>query len=310
MSSLKKAIEVERNHVQQVNAPPELEQRLQFALEKTNKKRLKHRFAWKWIAIASVFLLSLLVVNHHEGLTYYGKKILGFDHIVSQTLQELNDKGMGQVVDKSITFSNGVTFTVDGVMTDDNQIVMYYTAETAEGHITDLDKDFQPIRLTGFLTDSFHEHGMGNISEDGKTIKGTHSFAPPNGFAKQLTLHFLHTDETLIFSYDPSKALATMIEVKIGQEVTINGTTLKFNQIKASPTMTRIEGKWNGNIEQAELHSAELYVNHELISQHGIGYTTNWRGNTFELRYDALSTPVENIELVFQNGEKIRINVK
>lgn len=53
-----------------------------------------------------------------------------------------------------------------------------------------------------------------------------------------------------------------------------------------------------------------LYVNQELVPQQGLGHTTSWRGNTFELRYDALPTPVEEIELVFQNGEKIRINVK
>lgn len=310
MNSVKKAIELEREQLQQVKAPKELENRLRNALEQTNKKRIKHRYAWKRIAIASVFFLSLLVVNHHEGLAYYGKKILGYDSVVSETLQDLNEKGMGQVIGTSTTFSNGVTYTIEGVMTDDNQIVIYYTAETEDGYITDMDKDIQPTHLTGLLTNSSHEYGMGNISEDGKTIKGTHSFAPPNGFAKQLTLHFLHTEETLTFSYDPSKALATIVELKIGRELKMNDTTLNFDKLKASPTMTRIEGKWNGNIEDADLHAADLYVNQELVPQQGLGHTTSWRGNTFELRYDALPTPVEEMELVFQNGEKMRINVK
>src|SRR5690625_5159647 len=101
MNSVKKAIELEREQLQQVKAPKELENRLRNALEQTNKKRIKHRYAWKWIAIASVFFLSLLFVNHHEGLAYYGKKILGYDSVVSETLQDLNEKGMGQVIGTS-----------------------------------------------------------------------------------------------------------------------------------------------------------------------------------------------------------------
>lgn len=308
MNRLKKDIELEREQLQQMKAPQELENRLRTSLEKVNKRRRKRGYASKWVAVASVLLLSFFIINHHEGLAYYGKKILGFDHVVSETLQDLNEKGMGQVIGESITLQEGVIFTIEGVMTDDNQLMMYYSAEATEGKIED--KHFQPIRLTGFLTNSYHDSGMGKISEDGKKITGTHSFAPPNGFAKKLTLHFIHSEETLTFSYDPSKALATIVELKINQDVTIEDSKLTFKTIKASPTMTLIEGRWDGQIETAEIDATELYVNNELVPHHGSGHTSDWKGHTFELKYDALPTPIEEIKLVFQNGESIDVMIK
>ncbi|GAA0309164.1 hypothetical protein GGQ92_001225 [Gracilibacillus halotolerans] len=308
MSSIKKVIEGEKSQLQELKAPEELENRLRVALEREPIRKRKKRIAWRGIAIASILILSLLIVNHHEGLAYYGKKILGFDHVVSETLKDLNEKGMGQVIGESITLQEGVIFTVEGVMNDDNQLIMYYTVEAVEGQIEH--KEFQPIRLTGFWTNSYHDYGVGKISGDGKKITGTHSFAPPNGFAKELTLHFLHTEKTLTFTYDPSKALATIIEMKIGQDVLIDDTKLTFKSIKASPTMTLIEGSWEGEIESAEIDATKLYVNNELVTQQGNSYTSNWRGNTFELRYDALSAPVNKIELVLHNGERIDVMIQ
>ena len=69
----------------------------------------------------------IFVGYNYNGFAYYGKKIMGFDDLMSGTLAELNEEGMGQTIGKSVLLEDGTEFTVDGIMTDANQLILYYT---------------------------------------------------------------------------------------------------------------------------------------------------------------------------------------
>ncbi len=60
-------------------------------------------------------------------MAYYSKKILGVDPVLNGTLKQLNEEGLGQPVDETITLTNETKFTVNGVMTDENQLILFYT---------------------------------------------------------------------------------------------------------------------------------------------------------------------------------------
>ncbi|SES05953.1 protein of unknown function [Gracilibacillus ureilyticus] len=309
MSSAKQHIRQKKDQLQKTHAPAELEDRLRERLNKQPTRRPK-RNGIILRSVAALIIVSLLIGYNYQSLAYYGKKIIGYDHITSDTLQHLNDLGMGQVVNKSITFEDGVRFTIDGVIVDDNQLVMFYTMESPQSIEEHPELDHQPTRITGFLTDSNHESGVGEISEDGKVMKGTHSFEPPNGFAKELTVEFFFTSDTLTFSYDPSKAMGHSIKQPINEKITLDDGHLTFKTITASPTLTRITGSGNkALIENIDFEQMRLLVNGEEISQFGTGYSTGITGTTFEMKFDALPTDYEElaIELHLPNDQVIEI---
>ncbi|MFC4402469.1 DUF4179 domain-containing protein [Gracilibacillus xinjiangensis] len=309
MSKVKQQIHHKKDELQKLHAPVELEGRLRQKLSKQPKRQQK-RSGKVWRSVAAGIIVSLLIGYNYQSLAYYGKKITGYDHVTSDTLQHLNDLGMGQTVNKSITFEDNVTFTIDGVIVDDNQLVMFYTLESPQSIEDHPQYDHFPNKLTGFLTNSLHESGVGEISEDGRVMKGTHSYEPPNGFAKKLTAEFFDTNKTLTFSYDPAKAMGHSIKQSINEQVVLEEGSLTFKTITASPTLTVISGTGTkALIDNIDFGQLKLVSNGEEISQFGSGYSTNITGTTFEIKYDALPTDVDqtNIELHLPNNQVIEI---
>lgn len=302
MNEVEKMLEEEKRRLQAERTPPELENRLRQALNKTPKQPKKPtRSPFLWKTLAAILVLSLLINYNYPALAYYGKKILGFDEITSGTLQELNEVGMGQVVDKQIEWKKGITFEVNGVMTDENRLIMYYTMSSEHGNIDDSYSDLIPSKLFGWMTSAQFENGSGEINEAGTEIKGTFNFESPSPFAKKLTLHFRNSEKELTFGYDPSKAMETIIKQKINQEIKVDGGWIRFDTITASPTMTVIKGKSNveeiGRISEAFSH-IKLLANGEEVETQGGGHGSSIiHGYDFNLNFDALPPDLTSLQL-------------
>src|SRR5699024_8561265 len=99
--------------------------RLRNALH-TTPKRSKRKIS-SWVLVAVSLCVIMMISYQYDALAYYGKKLFGFDEIISGTLKDLNDEGMGQTIDKTITLVDGTSLMIDGIMADENQIVLYYT---------------------------------------------------------------------------------------------------------------------------------------------------------------------------------------
>ncbi|SFL86522.1 protein of unknown function [Gracilibacillus orientalis] len=312
MSNLKKQMLKEKQQLESLQAPDQLEYRLHNAL-KSQQTRNSSRKYFVWKLVAAFLLCSILIGYNYQGLAYYGKKIIGFEDVdvISDTLQNLNEMGNGQSLNESITFENGVTFTVNGVMVDDNQLIIYYTATSETNNIDNPELDFTPMRITGFLTKSHMNSGAGNVSEDESTIKGTYSFEPPNGFAKELTLHFQQSVKTLTFEYDPNKAMGSSLRQKVDKRMPMDTGYLHFKTITASPTATVIKGTSNKEtVDQLSFNQIVLVADGKKIQQLGSSYSSKWRGDyEFEIRFDALPTDVTNLQIRsdLAEGEEIEI---
>ncbi|MGP4041244.1 DUF4179 domain-containing protein [Gracilibacillus sp. D59] len=300
MSSLKNKLQMERQQLKSIQAPDQLEERLRNELNSQHTRRpVKNNFIWK--SAVAIILFSILIGYNYQGLAYYGKKIIGFDEIdvISETLQNLNEWGNGQRLNESITFKNGVTFTVNGVMVDDNQLIIYYTATSQKSNLDNPDLDITPIKISGFLTNSIMESGAGELSEDEMTMKGTFSFEPPNGFAKKLTLHFQQSSKTLTFIYDPNKAMGSSLKQNIDKSLPVTNGYLHFETITASPTVTVIKGTTTKEtIDHISFDQIELVADGNKVQHLGNGYSNKWSNDyEFEIRFDALPTDVTNLEI-------------
>lgn len=91
MNEIEKQLAEERSRMEEVKAPDELAGRLRAALDQApvRRKRRLPRLA----AVAAVLLVFFLAGYQYNALAYYGKKLLGFDDVMTDTLARLNEAG-------------------------------------------------------------------------------------------------------------------------------------------------------------------------------------------------------------------------
>ncbi|AOZ91186.1 DUF4179 domain-containing protein [Paenibacillus crassostreae] len=311
MNSIEQQLVDEKQRMDSLKAPEELEMRLRNALNTATPKRTKRITPmWKVVAIAIIFMV--IVGNNYNAFAYYGKKLLGFDEIINGTLKELNEAGMGQIVDETTTLANGTMLTINGLMSDVNQLIMYYTLSNPDGVEEDSDiEHFRPSNISGFLTNSFMESGTSIVNEDHTEIKGTMFFEPVSPFAKNLTLHFWQEiennqmkEDVITFDYHPDEAMQTGIKKTIKDTFKVDRGSIRFHSITATPTMTVVKGSLNvenfDRVNGGELYGIELIANGTPIEILGSSASSSLSGKKFDIRYDTLPEQLDTLELVMK----------
>jgi len=321
MTNIDKRLQKEQNHIENMQAPADFEDRVRKALDSTNtrKRRLPH----KGFAIAVSLVLFMFIGYHFNTFAFYGKQILGLDEVMSGTLKDLNEAGEGQSIEKSVNLGNNTKLTIHGLMADENRMIVYYSLFNPNGIEDEYHNLFNPQKLTGFLTNAMFSSSQGLLNEDGTELKGMMDFEPPSPFSKELTLHYYQYSEhnemrkgEITFPYNPAKAMQTEIKQSIKQTVKVDKGKIKFDSLVASPTLTVVKGKVNvDNFDRVNLalHGIELVANGESIPIMGSGNTTSlFGGREFEVRFDALPEHVDTLSIVvkeFVGYEKINQSI-
>lgn len=243
MSEIDKQFETEKRRLEEVKAPEELQQRLRFALEQTPPRR-KHK-APKWIAVAVALVVLSFVSYNYSAFAYYGKKLLGYDELMSDTLAQLNEEDSGQAIDKKVTLSDGTELYLDVLLTDENQSILYYTAKNSKGNL----EDIQLSEIQGLWTKAFATYGTHSMNDEGTEMKGIQGFEAVNPFAKELTIDYMYNEGTeqgdITFAYNPKQAMQTELKQSIRKKVHVDQGTIRFDSITATPSRTTIKGKVN-----------------------------------------------------------------
>lgn len=305
LNKIEQQLEKEKEQLKSVAAPRELEDRLRKALDHTTDRGRTSRV---WLVAAALAFFTLFVGYHYNAFAFYGKKLIGFDEVMTGALQDLNEQGMGQIIDQSTDLTEGSQLYIDGVMADENQLVLYYTIKNPDG----LDNENLPYlrSITGFLTNSYTVSGTAWLNDSKTEIKGMQTFKPVNAFAKKLTLHFLEIpdnerqiERNITFSYNPNKAFRAELKQPLNKTIKVDKGEVTFQSIIASPTITMIKGRLkveNFDRVPLALGGIELIANGQPLEQLGSGITTSLRGNRFELRYDALPDELESLQIVMK----------
>lgn len=306
MNNIEKKLAEEKKRLDLVTAPQELEARLRRALNTSKPKRRNRFFTLGKLAAVALFFMMLVGYNFNA-FAYYGKKLLGFDEVISGTLNDLNEKGMGQMIGKKMMLQDGTEFTIDGLMTDANQLILYYTLLNPNGIEEMANFDFRLEKITGFFTNSHVSSGVSSINAAGTEIKGTMHFDPVSPFARKLTIHIWEpslngqgTESSLSFPYNPNKAMQTQIKQSIKKTANVDKGYIKFQSITATPTATVIEGTLDvENFDRLPLglHGIQLIANGEEIEILGSGVKSAIRGSKFYIQFDRLPEQIESLEL-------------
>ena len=304
MRDIEELLRQRQKDLENLEAPPILEERLRGAL---STKKPKNRRP-----LVAVLLICLLLVSYNlDTLAFYGKKILGFEDLMWGTLQDLNELGEGQSVNESYTFGNGVTITMEGIMVDDNQLLAFYTVKDPTGKV-DQARVHTPM-YRGIFGRYRMRSGQGILSDDNREIKNIDSFEPPKAFEKTLKFHFplkygdIYEEGMIPVKLDRRKAMGFIIKDKIRQTIRVDGSHIHFDTITATPTQTVITGSVgsrfdlikeaiSGERTRVQLMT-ELYADDKKIEQRGSGMSTSLEGITFDFLFDALPRDVKKLEI-------------
>jgi hypothetical protein len=296
--------------IEELQVPDDLEARLNSALQ---NKRMNKKQKNNWSMKVAVLLIAFMLVTYNiDTLAFYGRELLGFDNILNGTLKELNKMGMGQTIEKSHTFSNGIKVTLNGVMIDDNQLLAFYTIQDPKGRVNEL--HFNNTSMKGMLGWHDPESAQGQSSEDGSIIRWVEEFEPPHAFEKKLTWVFnifidgKSEEGKISFVLDRDKAMGHTLKSKLNQSIKLEGSDIRFDAITASPTTTVVKGTVQNIIELASDQISgerifspnldiKLLANGKEIDLQGGGMSTDMKGMKFEKRYDALPQNLEKLQL-------------
>lgn len=312
MSALNKVEEwlsKKKSETEQIPVPDEMESRLRSALNQQQAWPGRKR-NWK-PGIAVLCILALLAVYQSDTLAYYGKKLIGYDPIMNGTLQQLNELGKGQSINKSYTYKNGVILTLDGIMLDDNQLLAYYSIKNPHGK---LDTGSANICIKGMFSEYMMRSSRGIINDSETRARYIADFKPPYFFEKGLSFVCSLGDSpnretgSIAFTLDRNRAMGHTLKKELRKSVQLDETKLRFDTIMATPTTTVIKGTLQTPLELARdqvLHKRfrphdlemELVANGKKLEQKGAGMTTDAQGITFEQEFDALPVDLKDLHL-------------
>ncbi|MEL1135107.1 DUF4179 domain-containing protein [Desulfitobacterium sp. THU1] len=313
MKDIEEMFEASKAQMDRIQVPDELEIRLRSALEKAEQKPLPfYQRYTRQLRIAVALVFVLLVSFNYDAIASYGKQLFGYDQVMDGTLRELNNLGKGQLIGKSHTFANGVSLTVDYVMLDENQLLLFYTVKDPAGKVNDALSPF--ISLKGFWGESQLQSSQGLFNDEESEVKNIASFEPPPPMAKKLTFNFalgdhgISTPAEITFILDRNRAMGHTLKKELNQVIKVDETNITVESILASPTQTVIRGSAQGIIALVlDTVSGERFRPHDLsfrliangieVEKQGGGMSTDLQGITFHSNFNALPAPLNDLKL-------------
>jgi hypothetical protein len=229
------------------------------------------------------------------------------------TLKELNELGKGQIIDKSYTLADGISLTIDYVMLDENQLLLFYTVKDPSGHVDD--SKISPFMAIKTFWGECRSRGSEGLMNEARTeMKNIASFEPPSPFAKKLTLSFSQSKQgnvlpaEISFSLNRSAAMGHTLKKELKETIQVDETTLKFDSILASPTTTVIKGSaesifglvadsLSGERFRPTDLTLKLIANGVEVQEQGGGMGTDMKGITFQNNFDALPSDLRRLQL-------------
>lgn len=343
MRSVEEQLKMKKLDVDNIEIPQELEDRLRSALDSVEKKpeKLYEGKTWlmrhKGIAAVLAFFVFFSIYNY-DVFAYYGKKIMGYDEVSYGSLKELNELGMGQEINKSYKFKNGTEVLLDGVMMDDNKLVVMYTVKSDNEEKT---RSINAWEIAGSLG-RYHSRGGRGISKDNNTeVKWMMDFEAPRIFDRTLSLVLTSTaqDESkgevakIKFRLDRSKAIKRMVKLNLNKSIEFQGVKYNFTNISATAMSVKLEGNIQVQSEEdrklfapedsgyspftsprrnLRVELIETYIKDgkevtEVIQEEGGGGGSNGNNITFRYEFSGLKSNLKKLVLRAVKTEDMRV---
>lgn len=308
-----------------ITVPDCLEETLRTATTQVRPRR-RYKPSRLIALVASVFLL-LNIFYYSPALAYQVQRILGYDTVMNKTLSSLNNEGLGQIINQTYTDpETGISLSLDGVILDKTQLIVFYTIKGTPKYLSqNLDFSlfnsltYKQFGLWGRTASPRNGHGEFNAITN--EMKWQMAYEPPSKFTNTLNFSFQmdYRDakdpnkswhqpqmQTLSFTLDRSKALASMIKQSLNIPLQIGDAKLTLLDIEAAPTQTIIHlaGQDAGGLDKARgfigsnTNDLQLLVNGKPLSRQGGGSGSGQGKLQYSSNYDAIKEKVKTLQLL------------
>ncbi|MCU9615038.1 DUF4179 domain-containing protein [Caldibacillus lycopersici] len=263
-----------KNKFAEIPIPETIDNYIYAGIQKaTNYRRKGRRTFYSAIAVAALLFFSVISIRISPVFASIVRQIPGFERLVS-VIQ--GDKGLEsavandyvQVVGKSQT-KQGITFTVDEIIVDEQRLFIFYSITTEENYdsiiaskveITNQDGE----DIVGTLANGAHIDVVA-----GETVKGKMDVGFLDGVdipdELNLNLSFqaneIDNKETwnIHFLVDKEKFSANKETFPLNKTVTVEGQKLTFQEVTIYPTRIAIHVKYD------EANTKELFSFDDLV---------------------------------------------
>lgn len=313
MDKLYQLFNKEKEKLDGIQIPDDMEKTLKLALDNRSikKKKLPYR------RIAAILVIVFLLSYNMNTLAFYAKKIVGYDSVMNGTLQDLNNEGRGQRINKSHRFSDGVSVTLDGVMLDANNLILFYTIEDPNNNVEEVASRMR-INLSGFLNRTMGYGGTGQRDNEDRYERWVvTSNSPPKFYEQSLSLDLwyspegkAHEEGQIRFRLNRNSALGNSIRIPIDKEIQLEGDNNSINvkSMLASPTATIVKGQIQNIFElgldqvlgqRVSVLDIDMVLNADGVELplQASGMSTGMKGMNFDFRFDRLPKDIDSLEL-------------
>lgn len=312
----------EREKVENLNIPENLEDVLRGALDNTKTKKKKN-YRMRIAALAAALLLT---IYNADTLAYYGKRFIGYDDMMRGTIRELIKLGEGQLIGKSYEFRDGTKVVLDGIMLDENNMMAFLTIQKAEGNEEDLES-LDQIFMESSFGNWYHGSGVGAGDGSKTKMRWALEYDVPKFYEKSMKLRFNYQGEDgeIPFKIDRSMAIGKGVMFSINKEVELDQRKITLDTLSISAMSSRLEGKVQ-NIFELGLDyitnnrfrmgaiDIKLIADGEEVESTGSGMRTDYSGSDFEIRYDTVPKDTKVLQLKLEKfsadhdvNEKIKL---
>lgn len=299
-----------------IKAPDIMETRLRNALETKKTTRNNYR---KIISIVAVFFMVFSILNF-DTLAYIGKRFFGYDEILSDNLEQLNELGKGQTIGKYQKISDDITVYLDGIMLDDTQLLVFYRIVKDNGKIDELNTNV-PFIYSKFDV-CYHQHSTGQLNDNKTEISYVASYETPGIFDKNFDFEGTIEYEDEKFEYDikfklnRNKAVGKTVKLNLYKKINIGSTNIYVKKLIISPTQTIIKGNLvemfdfakdviSGDKRRYSDIDIKLLVNGDKeINSISRGISSSMKGIEFDCKYESLPKNIESLEMII---EKVKV---
>ncbi len=315
MNNIEDILSEKGKDLKKTKAPDEMETRLRNAL--SAKKTIKRNNNYKRIASIAVTLFLVFSILNFDTLAYIGKRFLGYDEILRNDIEKLNELGEGQTIAKTQEITNNLSIHLDGVMLDDTQLLVFYRVEKKDGKIDEI--YINPPSINSLFDRCYHQHSTGKVNEDKTEISYVASYETPGLFSKNFnfkgTVQYQNKNYEfdIEFKLDRNKAVGKTVKIDINKKINIDSTNVVIKKLIISPTQTIIEGNLETKSDRNSMHSERVQPDidiklitdgNKVINYSGKNISSSIRGTKFSCEYESLPKNIESLEMII---EKVKV---
>ncbi len=243
MNDIEKALRNKKAEFERIETPAEMESLLKQALQ-GKKKRISYR------PVAAILITVLIFTYNFDVIAYYGKRFAGYDQITIGALNKLNEEGRGQEIGKSCSFSNGASVTIDGIMFDDNELLVFYKLQTSSGKLEEIIQAGLPwFSIHGLKPMGYHYTSGEGIIVDDQTMTFIDTMEPIMFYEKwlrfdiQMMVNGEPEIQSVSFTLDRDRAMERTAKLMLNAEAVLGDCRVVFDEFTASVMSSMIKGR-------------------------------------------------------------------